>query len=281
VAVGQNYIGEAVNGGIIFVNKVTGQFYEASSFNNLFGTTNLAYLDPTLNYDPGAHAFVLTALTTAGTPNALDFALIPDANPQTFQATNTNDFVSIGLNAPNANFPAWGDYDHVGWNKDAYFIAMNMFATDPPLVAGNGFHGVHVITISKNTQLNLPSRIVTAPQPESWDTLDFSSTGGAGVAGVRMPDGSPASAGAGWLPGDFNSSVIPAIMNNDTQGGTMWFVGTPIPGLNGDPTKEPVDLTASEVADNVGGSYVNVIRLQYNPNNLNILGVTDRPRSRN
>ena len=174
-----------------FINKTTGQVLVTETFEQMFGPpAGSAYLDPTVNFDPQYNQFVLTTLNGAdANTTALDFALIPDSNPTTFQ------WAQYSL-ANAASPPPYGDFDHVGWNNDAYFIAMNMPAST--------WDGSYVMTVQKVD-------VHSSAPPSTYQSL------------AHLPDYKSDSS-LNFL----NYSVQPAIMH-DGPSGQMWFVGTPVP----------------------------------------------------
>jgi hypothetical protein len=236
MAVGINYVAVAGSDGVSFINKVTGQVVITKTFDQMFGTPPPLnpgpgynpYLDPTVNFDQQYNQFVLTTLNSAADTNntTLDFALIPDSNPLTFQFAP---YTLTNAVWPAPYVPGWGDFDRVGWNNDAYFIAMNM-----PTNTSGVWNGCYVMTVPKVD-------VHSSPPPSGYQSL------------VRLPDfkSDPVS-----FPYFLNYSVQPAIMHG-VQSGQMWFVGTPIP------PSAYSSLSSGEDSGNYGSSYLNVIGLTY------------------
>jgi hypothetical protein len=222
VAAGNYFVAVAGNDGVTFINKVTAQVRLTETFESMFGQPAAGgYLDPTVNFDPQYKGqFVLTTLNGADTSNSvLDFALIPDSDPASFQ------YAQYTLNNVVSPSP-YGDFDHVGWNNDAYFIAMNM--------PSSTWDGSYVLTVPKVDVHVSPPPPPNAVQPP-----------------VRLPD-YESDQSLNFL----NYCVQPAIMH-DGPSGQMWFVATPVPVADyGNLSSEPDDA-------NVASTNVMVIGLTY------------------
>jgi hypothetical protein len=230
MAAGINYVAVAGTDGVSFINKVTGQVRTTKTFESMFGLPPVDpvlgqefYLDPTVNFDPQYNQFVVTTLNGASSPSttALDFALIPDSDPTTFQ------FARYTLTNTGAMQLPWGDFDHVGWNNDAYFIAINMPTNTPGV-----WDGSYVMTVPKvDVHFSPPPSTVQAALP--------------------LPD-HLSDASLNFL----NYSVQPAIMHGGPSG-QMYFVGTPVP------VSASSTLSSNEDSGNYGSSTLNVITLSY------------------
>jgi hypothetical protein len=148
-AVGPNNIVETVNSEIA-IYDTSGNLQSKHSLTSFFAPVHAGsfVFDPQISYDDIAGRFVITALEQYTFPNRsyLDLAVSNDSNAADGFTEMHRINVQQGAGTSNA---AFGDYDKLGWNNDAYVVTMNMFGFNT-----SSFLRVQQIAIDKSSVLD-------------------------------------------------------------------------------------------------------------------------------
>lgn len=193
-AAGPSYVVEAVNSQISYFDKTTGAQAFTSSLYNFFAPAdpNSPFMSDTwVSYDTQAQRFFVSTLSiqfngSNVSASYYDLAVSNDSNP--LDGWSEMQKIRTDEPAPGvAGVQVWTDYPRIGWNKDAFVVTFNLFDENG---ADPNTYGVEVLTIQKSTLLD-----------QNPATLNYL---------VNNRDSS-------------NFTLMPATMQDDGTGGTMWL----------------------------------------------------------
>jgi hypothetical protein len=204
VAAGPRHLIAMALNAIGAVDKSTGAFTAGApqSVRSFFApavlpgqTRPIGFYDPIAAYDEDVGRFLVGSLEgPVANPSYFDFAVSDGPDPTLgFTQMRRIDLTERASDRT----PLWADFDHIGWNHDAYVVAFNMFRTDD-----FSFDHVQILVIPKVNTTLFDARPTPFPSYR-WD----------------VPEPAPF----------FNFSLQPAVMHGSAPGAPLWLVEKDLP----------------------------------------------------
>ena len=157
-AVGPSHIVGVVNSSLAFFDKTGTPLFQQEFdffFDSLFTAQQTKFIfDPKVIYDRAANRFVVIALDqdTGAQRSRVLMAVSDDNNPN-----GSWHLYAIDVKATVNGSLSWGDYPGLGYNKDGYVIALNMFT-----FSSDAYRGVQLAVVRKSSVLSGGTAVVTS-----------------------------------------------------------------------------------------------------------------------
>ncbi|MFO0842063.1 MAG: hypothetical protein U0797_06625 [Gemmataceae bacterium] len=160
-AAGPNHVVHAVNNSVAIYNKNTGQrvlFQSAATFMGA-GSVQADLFDPVVTYDEGVGRFFV--FYVAENDNAATAQLFVAVSNTANPLQGFTERVAINVRQTNgAGTNLWADRPHVGFNREAVVVSLNMFTF--PAATNPQFDHVQLRSITKSTLLDRNPNTVTS-----------------------------------------------------------------------------------------------------------------------